>query len=142
MNPIHGVLIDSSVLLDIVTEDPQWFAWSSEALATWAERVPLYINVVIYTEVSMGFARIEEVEAALPLEGFRRAPVPWEAGFLAGKAFLVYRQRGGTRTRPLPDFFIGAHAAVAAWALLTRDPQRIRTYFPQVHLLTPPSSAP
>ncbi len=142
MNPIHGVLIDSSVLLDIVTEDPQWFAWSSEALATWAERVPLYINVVIYTEVSMGFARIEEVEAALPLEGFRRAPVPWEAGFLAGKAFLVYRQRGGTRTRPLPDFFIGAHAAVAAWALLTRDPQRIRTYFPQVHLITPPSSAP
>jgi len=142
MNPIHGILIDSSVLLDIVTEDPQWFAWSSEALATWAERVPLYINVVIYTEVSMGFARIEEVEAALPLEAFRRAPVPWEAGFLAGKAFLVYRQRGGTRTRPLPDFFIGAHAAVAAWALLTRDPQRIRTYFPQVHLITPPSSAP
>jgi hypothetical protein len=134
---IQGVLVDSSVVLDIVTEDPHWFAWSSEALATWAEHVPLYINVVIYAEVSIGFARIEEVEAALPLEDFRRLPVPWEAGFLAGKAFVIYRQRGGTRTRPLPDFFIGAHAAVADLALLTRDPRRVRTYFPQVHLITP-----
>jgi len=142
MSTVHGVLVDSSVLLDIVTEDAQWCSWSSEALATWAERVPLYINIVIYAEVSIGFARIEEVEAALPLEAFRRVPVPWEAGFLAGKAFMVYRQRGGMRTLPLPDFFIGAHAAVAALALLTRDPQRIRTYFPQVPLLTPLSSFP
>ena len=142
MSTVHGVLVDSSVLLDIVTEDTQWCAWSSEALATWAERVPLYINVVIYAEVSIGFARIEEVEAVLPLEAFRRVPVPWEAGFLAGKAFVVYRQRGGTRTLPLPDFFIGAHAAVAALALLTRDPQRIRTYVPQVHLIAPPSPSP
>src|SRR6266851_4447872 len=97
-----------------------------------------YINVVIYAEVSIGFARIEEVEAALPLDQFRRLPVPWEAGFLAGKAFVTYRQRGGTRTLPLPDFFIGAHALVAELALLTRDPRRVRTYFPQVHLLTPP----
>ena len=89
----------------------------------------------------MGFARIEEVEAALPLDAFRRAPVPWEASFLAGKAFVAYRQRGGTRTLPLPDFFIGAHAAVAAYALLTRDPQRVRTYFPQVHLITPPPAS-
>jgi len=94
MSPIQGVLVDSSVLLDIVTDDPHWCAWSSEALATWAERVPLYINVVIYAEVSIGFARIEEVEAALPLDQFRRLPVPWEAGFLAGKAFVTYRQRG------------------------------------------------
>ncbi len=140
MRAVQGVLVDSSVLLDIVTVDPQWGARSSEALATWAERVPLYINVVIYTEVSMGFVRIEEVEAALPRDAFRRAPIPWEAGFLAGKAFVVYRQRGGTRTLPLPDFFIGAHAAVAELALLTRDPQRIRTYFPQVHLITPPAA--
>jgi predicted nucleic acid-binding protein len=140
MRAVQGVLVDSSVLLDIVTADPQWGAWSSEALATWAEHVPLYINVVIYTEVSMGFARIEEVEAALPQDAFRRAPIPWEAGFLAGKAFVVYRQRGGTRTLPLPDFFIGAHAAVADLALLTRDPHRIRTYFPQVHLITPPAA--
>lgn len=142
MRSVHGVLVDSSVLLDIVTEDPQWCTWSSEALATWAERGPLYINVVIYAEVSMGFARIEEVEAALPVEALRRVSVPWEAGFLAGKAFLVYRQRGGARTLPLPDFFIGAHVAVAELALLTRDPQRIRTYFPQVSLITPPPSAP
>src|SRR2546428_13906845 len=90
----------------------------------------------------MGFARIEEVEAALPLEAFRRAPVPWEAGFLAGKAFLVYRQRGGTRTRPLPDFFIGVHEAVAALALLTLVPQGGRAHFPQDHLVTHPSIAP
>ena len=107
-------------------------------LATWADRASLYINVMIYGAVSMGFARIEEVEAALPLDQFRRLPIPWEAGFLAGKAFVTYRQRGGTRTLPLPDFFIGAHALVAELALLTRDPRRVRTYFPQVHLLTPP----
>jgi predicted nucleic acid-binding protein len=138
MSAVKGVLVDSSVLLDIVIDDPHWFVWSSEALATWAEQVPLYINVVIYAEVSMGFARIEEVEAALPLDQFRRLSVPWEAGFLAGKAFVRYRQRGGTRTLPLPDFFIGAHALVAELALLTRDPQRVRAYFPQVHLITPP----
>jgi hypothetical protein len=140
MTAIQGVFVDSSVLLDIVTEDPHWFPWSSDALALWAERVPLYINVVIYAEVSIGFARIEEVEAALPLDHFRRVPVPWEAGFLAGKAFLTYRQRGGTRTLPLPDFFIGAHAVVADLALLTRDARRVRTYFPQAHLITPPPS--
>ena len=103
-----------------------------------AERVPLYINIVIYAEVSIGFARIEEIEAALPRDQFRRLPVPWEVGFLAGKAFVMYRQRGGTRTLPLPDFFIGAHALVAELALLTRDPWRVRTYFPQVHLIMPP----
>jgi predicted nucleic acid-binding protein len=138
MSAVQGVLVDSSVLLDIVTDDLHWFSWSSEALATWAEQAPLYINVVIYAEVSMGFARIEEVEAAPPLDQLRRLPVPWEAGFLAGKAFVMYRQRGGTRTLPLPDFFIGAHALVAELALLTRDPRRVRTYFPQVHLITPP----
>ena len=126
------------MLLDIVTDDPHWFAWSSEALATWAERVPLYINVVIYAEVSIGFARIEEVEAALPLDQFRRLPVPWEAGFLAGKAFVTYRQRGGTRTLPLPDFFIGAHALVAELALLTRDPRRCASISRRSHLITPP----
>jgi predicted nucleic acid-binding protein len=139
MTAIQGVLVDSSVLLDIVTEDPHWFSWSSDALALWAERLPLYINVVIYAEVSIGFARIEDLEATLPLDHFRRLPIPWEAAFLAGKAFLTYRQRGGTRTLPLPDFFIGAHALVADLTLLTRDPRRVRTYFPQVHLITPPS---
>jgi predicted nucleic acid-binding protein len=93
----------------------------------WSAQVPLYINVVIYAEVSMGFARIEEVEAALPLDQFQRLPVLWEAGFLAGKAFVMYRQRGGTRMLPLPGFFIGAHALVAELALLTRDPRRVRT---------------
>jgi len=137
MSAIQGVLVDSSVVLDIVTDDPHWCAWSSETLATWAERVPLYINVVIYAEVSIGFARIEEVEAALPLDQFRRLPVPWEAGFLAGKAFVTYRQRGGRRRLPLPDFFIGAHAAVAGYRLLTRDAARYRSYFPKLSLIAP-----
>jgi len=140
MTDVQGVLVDSSVLLDIVTEDPQWFSWSAAALSLWAERAPLYINVVIYAEVSIGFARIEDVEAALSPDQFRRLSIPWEAGFLAGKAFVRYRQREGTRTLPLPDFFIGAHALVAAFALLTRDPRRVRRYFPQVQLITPPTS--
>ena len=105
MTAIQGILVDSSVLLDIVPDDPHWFAWSSAMLATWADRASLYINVVIYAAVSIGFARIEEVEAALPLDQFLRLHIPWEAGFLTGKAFVGYRQRGGTRTLPLPDFF-------------------------------------
>ena len=91
MTAIQGILVDSSVLLDIVTDDPHWFTWSSAMLATWADRASLYINVVIYAEVSIGFARIEEVETALPLDQFRRLPIPWEAGFLAGKAYGDFR---------------------------------------------------
>jgi predicted nucleic acid-binding protein len=106
-------------------------------LASCAEAGMLVINPIIYAEVSVGFVRIEELEDILPADSFRRDPLPWEAAFLAGKCFLTYRRRGGTRRSPLPDFYIGAHAAVAGLPLLTRDPRRYRTYFPQLALLAP-----
>lgn len=134
---MNAVLVDSNVLLDILTEDPKWEAWSAEALAQCADQAVLAINPIIYAEVSIGFARIEELEEALPLTAFQRVPLPWEAAFLAGKCFLAYRKRGGTKRSPLPDFYIGAHAAVASMPLLTRDPARYRTYFLKVHLIAP-----
>lgn len=132
-----GTLVDSNVLLDVLTEDPRWLPWSLDALAAAAEVGPLWINPIIFAEVSVRFSRIEDVEDALPHEHFRRAPLPWEAAFLAGKAFLRYRRSGGSRTSTMPDFFIGAHAAVAELALLTRDRARFRTYLPTVVLITP-----
>jgi predicted nucleic acid-binding protein len=132
-----GVLVDSNVLLDIVTEDPTWFSWSADALAKAAESETLIINPIIYAEVSVGFARIEDVEMALPPTFFRRDALPWEAGFLAGKCFQRYRRAGGTRRSPLPDFFIGAHAAMGQHALLTRDAARYRTYFPKLTVIAP-----
>lgn len=133
----EGTLVDSNVLLDVLTEDATWLEWSSDALAAAAERGPLFINPIIYAEVSIRFSRIEDVEEALPPGDFRRLRLPWEAAFLAGKAFLRYRQRGGTRTATLPDFFIGAHAAVEGLALLTRDAARYRTYFPALRVTAP-----
>lgn len=130
-------LIDSNVLLDIATEDLRWFAWSSAALAAAAEDSVLVINPLIYAEVSIGYQAIEQVEDALPTALFRREALPFEAAFLAGKAFLDYRRRGGLRTSPLPDFYIGAHAAVAGWRLLTRDATRFRTHYPTVELIAP-----
>lgn len=131
-------LVDSNVLLDVVEEDPDWYEWSSQALADAGDRGVLVINPIVYAEVSIGYASIEELEAALgDPSDFRRAAIPYEAAFLAGKAFLAYRRRGGTKTSPLPDFFIGAHAAVSGYSLLTRDPRRYRTYFPKVHLVSP-----
>lgn len=132
-----GVLVDSNVLLDVLTEDPQWFPWSSSTLAQTAERAPLVINPIIYAEVSIRFARIEELDSALPPELFRREPLPWPAGFLAGKCFRAYRRRGGAKRSPLPDFFIGAHAAINQLTLLTRDAARYRTYFPRLEILAP-----
>ena len=132
-----GTLVDSNVLLDLLTEDPKWLPWSSDALAAAADTGPLWINPLIFAEVSVRFSHIEDVEEALPHEHFRRANLPWEAAFLAGKAFLRYRRSGGTRTSTMPDFFIGAHAAVAGLALLTRDQARFRTYLPTVALITP-----
>ncbi|HEY2412662.1 MAG TPA: type II toxin-antitoxin system VapC family toxin [Pirellulaceae bacterium] len=130
-------LVDSNVLLDIVTEDPAWFDWSSRALASAANESALAINALIYAEVSIGYEAIEELESAIPSSEFRRDQLPYEAAFLAGKAFLQYRRRGGVRTSPLPDFFIGAHAAVAGYRILTRDPRRYRAYFPTVDLIAP-----
>ncbi|MFH7319612.1 type II toxin-antitoxin system VapC family toxin [Desulfurivibrio sp. D14AmB] len=132
-----GVLVDSNVLLDIFTEDSRWFSWSADRLAECAEYSPLIINPVIYAEISVGFTRIEELEDALPQSSFSRRPLPWEAAFLAGKCFLRYRRAGGSRRSPLPDLFIGAHAAVEGLVLLTRDAARYRSYFPRLELIVP-----
>jgi predicted nucleic acid-binding protein len=134
---MNATLVDSNILLDIATKDPIWFDWSSQALEAAANESPLIINAIIYAEVSIRFGRIEELESAIPATLYRREPLPFEAAFLAGKAFLRYRRRGGARVRPLPDLYIGAHAAIAQYRLLTRDPRRYRTYFPTVELIAP-----
>lgn len=131
------VLVDSNVLLDVATENPVWIGWSSSALEAACNQSLLVINPLIYAEVSIRFLRIEELEEALPAVVYRREALPYEAAFLAGKAFLKYRRRGGARSAPLPDFYIGAHAAVAGYRLLTRDATRYRTYFPKVELIAP-----
>lgn len=133
----RGVLVDSNVLLDVATNDPAWGDWSARALAQAAEYATLIINPIIYAEVSIGYSTIEALEAVLPASLYQREPLPWEAGFLAGKSFLLYRRRRGSRTSPLPDFYIGAHAAVERLALLTRDAARYRSYFPKVEILAP-----
>ena len=137
---MSDVLVDSNVILDVLTEDVAWYAWSSSALARCGSESTLCINPIIYAEVSIGFERIEELEAALPRDMFRRLHLPLEAAFLAGKAFVQYRKRGGARTSMLPDFFIGAHAAVSGLQLLTRDDRRYRTCFPRVTFISPPAS--
>lgn len=132
-----AILVDSCVILDVMTNDPVWGGWSTNALAAAAERARLVINPIIYAEVSVRFTRIEDLEAALPLEMFVREALPFEASFLAGKAFLRYRSEGGTKTMPLPDFFIGAHAAVSGHEVLTRDVQRIRRHYPKLVIIEP-----
>lgn len=131
------ILIDSNVLLDIASEDAKWNSWSSEAVATAAHSSELAINPIIYAEATIRYASPAEFDVAFPPEYFRREPLPYEASFLAGKAHLAYRKRGGSRIAPLPDFFIGAHAAVAGLKILTRDPRRFRRYFPSVDLIAP-----
>jgi predicted nucleic acid-binding protein len=132
-----GFLIDSTVLLDVATEDPRWLEWSAAALSAAARTAPLLINPLIYAEVSMNYDTIEELDEVLSDGLFRRVPLPYLAGFLAGRAFLTYRSRGGERRSPLPDFYIGAHAAVDRLTLVTRDAGRYRTYFPTVPLVAP-----
>jgi predicted nucleic acid-binding protein len=134
---MSAVLIDANVLLDVMTEDARWLAWSAEAIERAADRHRLVINPVIYAEVSVRYSRIEELDAALPKAMFDREAIPYEAAFLAGKSFLAYRRRGGTKRSSLPDFFIGAHAAVAGYLVLTRDATRYRTYFPKLALIAP-----
>lgn len=133
----HEVLVDSNVLIDVMNEDPAWGAWSAESLAWWGDRSVLVINPIIYSEVSVAFDRIEDLDEALPEAFFRRDDLPWEAGFLAGKCFLAYRKSGGMRAAPLPDFYIGAHAAIRGMKLLTRDARRYRRHFPTLELITP-----
>jgi predicted nucleic acid-binding protein len=129
--------VDSNVIQDVATEDKAWSTWSSATLARVAGDAVLVINPIIYAEVSSGYASIEELEAAAPSAFFRRDPLPWEAAFLAGKAFVTYRKRGGQRRSPLPDFYIGAHAAIAGFRLLPRDARRYSEYFPTVELIAP-----
>lgn len=130
-------LVDSSAILDIVTQDPDWAEWSEDALARARDEGLLVINPIVYAEVSIGFDRIEDLDDAVPTDDLRREALPYEAAFVAGKAFLAYRRRGGQRRSPLPDLYIGAHAAVRRYRLLTRDIARFRTYFPTVELIAP-----
>src|ERR1700730_11189951 len=132
-----AVLIDANVLLDVMTEDARWLAWSAAAIERAADRYRLVINPVIYAEASIRCSRIEDLDIALPKTMFDREAIPYEAAFLAGKSFLTYRRRGGTKRWPLPDFFIGGHAAVAGYLLMTRDEARYRTYFPKLPLIAP-----
>jgi predicted nucleic acid-binding protein len=129
--------VDSSVILDIVTEDPAWTEWSGDALAQARDDGLLVINPIVYAEVSTGFDRIEDLDEAVPADDFQREALPYEAGFVVAKAFLAYRRRGGQKRSPLSDFYIGAHAAVRRYRLLTRDVARYRSYFPTVTLIAP-----
>ena len=131
------VLVDSNVILDLIAEDKRWAEWSARALAQAADRTRIVINSIVYAEVSVRFSRIEELEAALPKDMIDREHLPYEAAFLAAKVFHRYRRKGGTRNSTLPDFFIGAHAAVQVLPLLTRDVQRYRRYFPNLTLIAP-----
>ena len=132
-----GTLVDSNVILDVLTEDAEWSDWSASMLAETARAGPLAINPIIYGEVSIRFDRVEDLDNALPLHYYRRLPLPWEAGFLAGQCFVAYRRRGGPRRSPMPDFYIGAHAAIAGFTLLTRDARRYRQYFPTLRVIAP-----
>jgi len=131
------ILVDTSVLIDILQNDPDWAQWSVSALAQAEQRDELVINDVIYAEVSTRFEQLEDVDRVVSEFGVRLERIPREALFLAGKAFLRYRRSGGTKTGVLSDFFIGAHSAVERWPLLTRDAGRVRTYFPTVNIVEP-----
>ena len=132
-----STLVDSNVLLDILDEDEEWMDWSASMLADAARQGPLVINPLIFAETSVTLETVEELEEALPASYFVREPLPWEAAFLAGKAFAAYRRRGGAKRSPLSDFYIGAHAAVGGHTLLTRDPKRYRSYFPRLRIVAP-----
>jgi predicted nucleic acid-binding protein len=131
------ILVDTNVLLDVLESDAEWAGWSQDQLDAASATDTLAINQIIYSELSMAFARIEEIEAVIEEVAFKVEPIPREALFLAGKVFLKYRQAQGIKNNVLPDFFIGAHAAVMQWPILTRDVSRYRTYFPAVELMAP-----
>lgn len=130
-------LVDSNVLLDVLGDDPRWAPWSSTALVALANESVLVINPLIYAEISIRFESIEAVDEVIPTALYRREDIPYGAAYLAGKAYVRYRQRGGKRRSLLPDFLIGAHAAVAGYRVLTRDPRRYRGYFPSLELISP-----
>lgn len=131
-------LVDTNILIDLANQHAEWRAWSAEALGDAMRVGPVSINPIVYAELSVAYDSIEVLDEALEGLGVVRLPLPYEAGFLAGRAFLDYRRAGGLRTSPLPDFYVGAHAAVDNLDVITRDPRRIRTYFPSVKLVSPP----
>ena len=131
------ILVDSTVLIDVIAADAAWGEWSAAALTDAADRDEVAINPIIFAEISIGYATQAALDSALAPTGLHKLPLPFEAAFVAGKAFLDYRRRGGARTSPRPDFYIGAHAAVSGLTLLTRDATRYRSYFPHVDLIAP-----
>ncbi len=133
---MSDVLVDSNVLIDVFSEDEEWVDWSSSMIEDAGARGRLVINPIIYAEISVRVDSMENLDEDLEDLVDRRA-LPWEAAFLAGKCFYAYRRAGGTRTAPLPDFFIGAHAAVENLTLLTRNPRRVRAYFPKLRIIAP-----
>lgn len=134
---MKGVLVDSNVILDVFLNDVKWADWSQAKLEEYSNHTTLYINSIIYSEISIGFKLIEDLESAISQLGCRLLEIPKEALFLAGKAFIRYKKRGGVKRIPLPDFFIGAQAAVLNLPLLTRDISRYKTYFPTIKLIAP-----
>lgn len=138
---MEPVLVDSNVLLDLFTDNPEWEKWSSLNLNRLVESRTLVVNPIIYAEVSVHFRAVEDLEKRLPAALFKRESLPWEAAFLAGRCFVQYRRRGGLGRAPLPDFYIGAHAAIRRYALLTRDTSRYRTYFPTLEIIAPEAGA-
>jgi hypothetical protein len=136
--PPAGVLVDSHVLIDVIQRDPIWAGWSGRQLERLAARRGGVINPIVYAEVSAGYQAIESLEAAIAGFDFQRQPLPWDAAFLAGKAYVRYLGRGGVKRSPLADFYIGAHAAVNGMSLLTRDAARYRDYLPRLRLISPP----
>jgi predicted nucleic acid-binding protein len=132
-----ATLVDSCVILDVATGDPRWADWSAHQIAVAMDAGRVVINPLIYAQVSVGYQSAEELDDLLPASDYEREPLPYRAGFAAGKAYLRYRQSGGGKRSPMPDFYIGAHAAVAGYRLLTRDASRYRTYFPRLELIMP-----
>ncbi len=130
-------MVDSCVLLDVITGDERWADWSAGQIAAAMDSGRVVINPLIFAEVSVGYETVEELDELLPASDYEREPLPFTAGFAAGKAFLQYRRSGGDKRSPMPDFYIGAHAAVAGYQLLTRDVARYRTYFPNIALIAP-----
>ena len=131
------LLVDTNVLIDVVQDEPEWAEWSLRQLRAQSQIHALVINPVVYAELSLSFSSLEALDKALALLELSVMDIPRPALFLAGKAFAQYRRRGGSKTQVLPDFFIGAHAAVMAWPLLTRDANRYRTYFPSLRVIAP-----
>jgi len=134
---MNGIFIDSCVLLDLFTDDPHWANWAEKTLSNYRLNNTLYINSIVYTEVSIGFNKIEEVESAIEQVGVKVLEIPREALFLAGKIFLDYRKNKGTKSSTLPDFFIGAHATISSFHVMTRDRAKFKTYYPALHLISP-----